>query len=92
MDGYTKEIGNATWNFLYTLAKGYPSPAPASVAESAKRMVQELSKCYTCGKCQKDFEDFVKKNPPKTCCKNSFNEYLNSLSDHVAKTKLQTQY
>ena len=87
MENYTKELGEATWNFLYTFAKGYPTPASEKTAVSAKKMIQDMSKCYTCSKCRRDFEEYVIQNPPKTCCKNALINYLDKFAEHVEKIK-----
>ncbi|XP_049874680.1 FAD-linked sulfhydryl oxidase ALR [Pectinophora gossypiella] len=61
-----EDLGKSTWGFLHSMAGYYPDKPTKSQAEDMSKFFQIFAQFYPCEPCALDFQEDIKKNPPKT--------------------------
>ncbi|CAF4864539.1 FAD-linked sulfhydryl oxidase ALR [Pieris napi] len=71
-----EELGKSTWGFLHTMASYYPEKPTKSEAEKMVQFFNIFSQFYPCEPCALDFQDDIKKHPPKTKTREELAKWL----------------
>ncbi|CAH0398567.1 unnamed protein product [Chilo suppressalis] len=70
------ELGRSTWGFLHSMASYYPDKPTRREAEDMSKFFNIFSKFYPCEPCALDFQEDIKKNPPRTDSKDHLAKWL----------------
>ncbi|KAF1318229.1 Augmenter of liver regeneration, partial [Globisporangium splendens] len=71
-----EELGNATWGLLHSMGIYYPEKPSKEYQEKTKTFIEALALMYPCVHCAEDFQNEVKKSPPKVDSRTSFSLWL----------------
>ncbi|TMW63113.1 hypothetical protein Poli38472_002054 [Pythium oligandrum] len=71
-----EELGNATWGLLHSMGAYFPDQPSKEYQHKAKTFVEALALMYPCVHCAEDFQNEVKKSPPKVDSRTSFSLWL----------------
>ncbi|XP_038223494.1 FAD-linked sulfhydryl oxidase ALR [Zerene cesonia] len=71
-----EELGTSTWGFLHTMASYYPEKPTKSQADDMTKFFNIFSQFYPCEPCALDFQEDIKKNPPKTKSREELAKWL----------------
>ncbi|CAH2091515.1 unnamed protein product [Euphydryas editha] len=70
------ELGKSTWGFLHTMASYYPEKPTKSQSEDMTKFFNIFAQFYPCEPCALDFQDDIKKHPPKTKSRDELAKWL----------------
>lgn len=66
-----KELGNAGWTFIHSIAANFPEEPTESEQRHAKNFLKSIGKLYPCKKCRYHFASYIIKNPPDVSSRES---------------------
>ncbi|CCC09459.1 hypothetical protein SMACR_03489 [Sordaria macrospora] len=71
-----EQLGRSTWTLLHSIAATYP-PAPTPTEQNDLKLFMGLfAKLYPCWVCAEDFQQYIKKEEPKTGSRGEFGNWL----------------
>ncbi|XP_072947576.1 FAD-linked sulfhydryl oxidase ALR [Epargyreus clarus] len=70
------ELGRSTWGFLHSMASYYPEQPSRSECEGMVRFFNIFAQFYPCEPCAIDFQEDIKKYPPKTKSRDELAKWL----------------
>lgn len=69
-------LGRSSWTLLHSIAATYP-PAPTPTEQNdLKSFMSLFAKLYPCWVCAEDFQQYIKKEEPKTGSRDEFGNWL----------------
>ncbi|DBA03422.1 TPA: hypothetical protein N0F65_002830 [Lagenidium giganteum] len=71
-----EELGNATWGLLHSMGVYYPENPSKEYQQKAKTFIEALTLMYPCTHCAADFQEEIKKSPPKVDSRTSLSMWL----------------
>ena len=75
-ESYKNRLGNATWQFLHTLAEGYPETPSKSYQLYTSNLLDTLSYIYPCYTCSAHMRKMFKEHPYRLETRSDFRKYL----------------
>ena len=70
------ELGRSSWTLLHTMAAYYPQEPTTEKKTQTRTFLDVLSKLYPCSYCAKDFESWMKENPPQLDNQKNFSHWM----------------
>lgn len=70
------DLGRSTWGFLHSMASYYPDKPTKSQSENMTRFFNIFAQFYPCEPCALDFQEDIKKYPPKTSTRDELAKWL----------------
>jgi len=70
------ELGNSGWTLLHSIAAYYPNKPTKEKKQEMSHFLISFSKVFPCRDCAKDFDDILKKTPPKLDSQNEFSDWM----------------
>ena len=61
---YKNRLGNKCWNFLHTLAEGFPPLPNKDEIEAFKIFMDKLADIYPCRRCKFHMKEYFARFPP----------------------------
>ncbi|CAK1586526.1 unnamed protein product [Parnassius mnemosyne] len=70
------ELGRSTWGFLHSMASYYPEKPTTSQSQDMAKFFNIFAQFYPCEPCALDFQEDIKKHPPKTKSREELAKWL----------------
>ncbi|KAJ0178540.1 hypothetical protein K1T71_006363 [Dendrolimus kikuchii] len=70
------ELGKSTWGFLHTMASYFPEKPTKQQSQDMSKFFNIFAQFYPCEPCALDFQEDIKKNPPKTSSRDELAKWL----------------
>lgn len=67
-----KELGNAGWTLIHSIAANYPESPSESEQYHAKAFLRSIAKLYPCKTCRRHFEKYLASSPPELASREQF--------------------
>lgn len=67
-----KEIGNAGWTLIHSIAANFPEEPTENDQRYAKLFLKSIAKLYPCKRCQHHFDKYLAASPPDVSSRNAF--------------------
>ncbi|XP_047534752.1 FAD-linked sulfhydryl oxidase ALR [Vanessa atalanta] len=70
------ELGRSTWGFLHSMAAYFPDKPTKVESDNMTKFFNIFAQFYPCEPCALDFQEDIKKHPPKTKSKDELAKWL----------------
>ncbi|XP_034831153.1 FAD-linked sulfhydryl oxidase ALR [Maniola hyperantus] len=70
------ELGRSTWGFLHSMASYFPEKPTNQQSTDMTKFFNIFAQFYPCEPCAKDFQEDIKKHPPKTKSQDELAKWL----------------
>lgn len=67
-----KELGNAGWTLIHSIAANYPQNPTDNEQRHAKNFLKAIGKLYPCKYCRRHFDKYISTNPPDLSSRDQF--------------------
>ncbi|CDF36087.1 unnamed protein product [Chondrus crispus] len=67
-----KELGNAGWTLIHSIAANYPPTPSSSEQRHAKAFLKSIGKLYPCKRCRQHFSKYLSTTPPDLTSRDRF--------------------
>lgn len=87
-----REIGNAGWTLIHSIAANYPEKPSEGDQYHAKAFLRSIGKLYPCKRCRQHFARYLAASPPVLTSRNEFLQWTCGAHNQVNKREGKPEF
>lgn len=87
-----KELGNAGWTLIHSIAANYPQSPSTSEQHHAKAFLRSIGKLYPCKRCRQHFAKYLSTSPPDLSTRDQFVLWACTAHNEVNKRQGKSEF